>query len=57
MMKLSVHTTPSSADYISGVLKGKVSEDIDRYSILEVRLMRYEITLGTPEEITAQCKE
>ena len=33
----------SSADYISGILKGKVSEDIDRHSMREGRLTRYEI--------------
>ena len=54
-MKLSVHTTPSSADYISGILKGEVSEDIDRHSMRDERLTRYEvdITRNSHEEVNA----
>ena len=33
----------SSVEYISGVLAGKVSEDINRHSLREERLFKYEI--------------
>ncbi len=33
----------SSVEYISGVLAGKVSEDINRHSLREERLSKYEI--------------
>ena len=32
----------SSVEYISGVLAGKVSEDINRHSLREERLSKYE---------------
>lgn len=33
----------SSVEYISGVLAGKVSEDVNRHSLREERLSKYEI--------------
>lgn len=37
-----VNPNVSSVDSISGILKGKLSDDIDRYTIREERLDRYE---------------
>ena len=33
----------SSVEYISGVLAGKVSEDVNRHSLREERLSKYKI--------------
>ena len=38
-----VNPNVSAVDSISGILKGKVSEDIDRHSIRDERASRYEI--------------
>ena len=38
-----IHPNISSVEYISGVLAGKVSEDINRHSLREERLSKYEI--------------
>ena len=43
MIAKLINPNVSSVDYISGVLAGKVSEDIDRHSMREERLTRYEI--------------
>jgi antitoxin (DNA-binding transcriptional repressor) of toxin-antitoxin stability system len=37
-----VNPNVSSVDSISGILKGKISENTDRYSLREERLSRYE---------------
>lgn len=38
-----INPNTRSVDYISGVLEGKVSQDINRHSMREERLSRYEI--------------
>ena len=38
-----INSNISSVDYISGILAGKVSEDINRHSLREERLSKYEI--------------
>ena len=43
MIAKLINPTISSVDYISGVLAGKVSEDINRHSLREERLLKYEI--------------
>ncbi|MBQ7214470.1 MAG: type II toxin-antitoxin system prevent-host-death family antitoxin [Synergistaceae bacterium] len=43
MIAKLINPNISSVEYISGVLAGKVSEDIDRHSMREERLARYEI--------------
>ena len=37
-----VNPNVSAVDSISGILKGKASEDIDRHSIRDERISRYE---------------
>ena len=36
-----VNPNVSAVDSISGILKGKVPEDIDRYSLRDERMVRY----------------
>ena len=43
MIAKLINPNISSVEYISGVLAGKVSEDIDRHSMREERLTRYDI--------------
>ncbi len=43
MIAKLINPNVSSVEYISGVLAGKVSEDINRHSMREERLARYEI--------------
>ena len=43
MIAKLINPNISSVDYISGVLAGKVSEDINRHSLREERLLKYEI--------------
>ncbi len=43
MIAKLINPNVSSVEYIAGVLAGKVSEDIDRHSMREERLARYEI--------------
>ena len=38
-----INPNVSSVDSISGILKGKISEDIDRHSLQEERMDRYAI--------------
>ena len=38
-----VNPNVSSVDSISGILKGKISEDIDQHSLQEERMERYAI--------------
>ena len=43
MIAKLINPNISSVDYISGVLTGKVSENINRHSLREERLSKYEI--------------
>lgn len=43
MIAKLINPNISSVDYIAGVLAGKVPEDINRQSLREERLLRYEI--------------
>lgn len=43
MIAKLINPNISSVDYISGVLAGKVPEDINRHSLREERLSKYEI--------------
>ena len=43
MIAKLINPNISSVDYISSVLAGKVSEDINRHSLREERLSKYEI--------------
>ena len=38
-----VNPNVSQVDYLSGVLKGKVSEDVNRHSLREERLADFEV--------------
>ena len=38
-----VNPNISQVDYLSGILEGKVSQDIDRHSLREERLADYEV--------------
>lgn len=43
MIAKLINPNISSVDYISGVLAGRVSENINRHSLREERLSKYEI--------------